>query len=171
MSDKKRKSSCFGTREVISLITRLVMGFIFIYASWDKIQNPEEFYYIVRDYKLLPSFLEPMTAILLPPLELIVGVFLILGAFYRSSGLIVLGLMIAFEIGIVINLLRPESALEDCGCGLPLGFLGLEEDFSWNIVWRDMIFVVMAAEITFFSKPRMAIDQLFKRKEKEHSDK
>ena len=39
------------------IISRLILGFIFIYASIDKIAFPKKFAKIVQSYKIIPDFL------------------------------------------------------------------------------------------------------------------
>jgi putative oxidoreductase len=170
----QNKGHGFGIREFISLVLRWFVGYMFISAAIEKILNPEGFYYVLREYQMLPDSLEPAVAILLPWVEVVAGVLLVLGAFYRSSGLAILVMMVVFEVAIIYNLIVGNN-LEDCGCGLPLDFLGIEEKVTWGTVGRDMVFLLMAVEITFWSKPRFALDQVFdrvrKKKEEEEKEK
>lgn len=96
------------------LICRTVLGFVFIYASIDKILDPETFAQILHNYKLLPDFFIYPPAIILPWVELIAGSFLIAGIFVRGSSLIINLLLIIFIHAIAFNLLRGISF--DCGC-------------------------------------------------------
>lgn len=60
----------------ISLCARLILGAIFVYASIDKILHPDAFAKAVYNYQILPhAFINP-TAMVLPWLELILGIFL-----------------------------------------------------------------------------------------------
>ena len=137
------------------------MGVMFIYASYEKILLPEGFLKAVAAYNILPYQVGPFVAIVLPWIELVIGLFLVLGLFIRPSGLIVFGLMLVFELAIIINLAQGNDI--DCGC-FNMDFLGFSGKITWLTVLRDMIFVVMAAEITFWSKPRFALDQIINRK-------
>ncbi|MCP4930708.1 MAG: DoxX family membrane protein, partial [Candidatus Marinimicrobia bacterium] len=58
---------------------RLIIGIIFIYASIDKISHPAEFAIAIGNYHAVPFGLENMIAMVLPWLELLVGVCLIAG--------------------------------------------------------------------------------------------
>jgi putative oxidoreductase len=151
--------SSFGIREFISFLFRLLVGVLFIYAAYGKIINPYSFFRSIQEYNLLPIFLVPLAAVILPWIEMLTGIFLVLGAFYRASGFIILCLMIIFETAIIINLIHGVNM--DCGCGLPLDFLGVTEKLTWLTVLRDSVFIIMAIEITFFSHPKLALDQWF----------
>lgn len=97
-----------------ALTARLILGAIFIYASIDKIVHPEAFAKAVYNYQVLPDVLINVAAIVLPWLELFVGVALILrvwlpGAAFMSSLL----LLIFFGV-LVFNLARGLDI--HCGC-------------------------------------------------------
>ena len=159
MNDKPVKNiKTFGIREFFSLFFRILIGLIFIYASYSKILNPYAFYRATLEYELLPIFLVPLFSIILPWVEMFAGLCLVFGALYRSSNFILFVMLIAFEIGIIINLLRGRSM--DCGCGLPLDLIGISEKLTWLTVWRDSIFIFMSAYLMFFSKPRFTLDGL-----------
>ncbi|MCP4705452.1 MAG: DoxX family membrane protein [candidate division Zixibacteria bacterium] len=100
--------------DYLSLITRLVVGGIFIYASLDKIANPSEFARIVYNYHLAPGDLVNLAAIILPWLELICGLSVILG-FYKEGGILIISfLMVVFIVAIGINVIRGVDL--ECGC-------------------------------------------------------
>ncbi|MBU1023354.1 DoxX family membrane protein [bacterium] len=159
MNKISTSNSSFGFREFISLVIRLLIGLMFIFASYEKIIKPEGFLKAVVEYNILPDQIAPFFAVVLPWIEMVVGVFLVLGLFIRASGLIIFILMLIFELAIIINLVQGNKL--DCGCGLPLDFLGVSDKITWLTVLRDMIFVVMAAEIAFWSKPGFALEQIF----------
>ncbi|MCP4703235.1 MAG: DoxX family membrane protein [candidate division Zixibacteria bacterium] len=100
--------------DYLSLITRLVVGGIFIYASLDKIVYPSEFARIVYNYHLAPGDLVNLTAIILPWIELICGLSVILG-FYKEGGILIISfLMVVFIVAIGINVIRGIDL--ECGC-------------------------------------------------------
>lgn len=158
VKDKKT----FGVREFFSLFFRILIGLIFIYASYSKILNPYSFYRATLEYELLPLFAVPFFSIILPWIEMFTGLCLIFGALYRSSNLIFFVMLVAFEIGIIINLLRGRDM--DCGCGLPLDLIGISEKLTWMTVWRDSVFIFMSAYLVFFSKPRFTLDSMLLRR-------
>ena len=54
---------------------RIVLGFIFIFASIEKIAQPEEFAKAITNYRLLPTPAVNLFAIVLPWVELLAGLF------------------------------------------------------------------------------------------------
>jgi len=99
---------------LLTLCARLILGAVFIYASIDKLLHPEAFATAVYNYQILPDFLINLTAIVLPWLELILGLFLISGLFREGSVCIVTVLMIVFSGAMIFNLARGLDI--HCGC-------------------------------------------------------
>ncbi len=55
------------------LTCRLVLGAVFIYASWDKIYHPAAFAKQVYNYQMLPVMASNLFAMSLPWMELFAG--------------------------------------------------------------------------------------------------
>lgn len=102
------------TNKVFVMIARIVLGSIFLYASFDKMANPEAFQKIVDNYRMLPVQLTNPVAVFLPWLELITGLMLISGKWIKGALLIYNFLMIIFVIALSQALLRGLDI--SCGC-------------------------------------------------------
>ena len=96
------------------LISRLVLGGIFTYASFDKILHPFEFAEVVYNYQLLPDVLVNIVSLFLPWLELIVGLSLITGIWLHGAVLTCNALLLIFFTTLVFNMARGLDI--DCGC-------------------------------------------------------
>lgn len=123
---------------VADVALRVVLSGIFIYASWDKILHPQDFAAVVRDYRILPDILVNIPAIILPWLELMLGVLLLAGRLREGTLLLVNALLITFWITLVVNYFRGI----DVGCGC---FSTTREESSpmlWYI-FRDGLFVAL----------------------------
>ncbi|MCX7878827.1 MAG: DoxX family membrane protein [Ignavibacteria bacterium] len=103
----------FSNKYFITL-AKLVLGSIFIYASLDKIANPEAFAGIIKNYRLLPIQLVNPLAIFLPWLELFTGFLLIVNKWVKASLLIYSTLLIIFVIALSQALVRGLDI--SCGC-------------------------------------------------------
>jgi uncharacterized membrane protein YphA (DoxX/SURF4 family) len=101
-------------QEHLSFIARLVLGGIFVYASLDKIAQPETFAIDIDNYRIIPLSLVNIFAILLPWLELFCGVALISGVFWRTGALLVGIMLIIFMAGMTSALIRGLDI--NCGC-------------------------------------------------------
>jgi uncharacterized membrane protein YphA (DoxX/SURF4 family) len=120
-------------------LSRFFLGGMFIYASYDKILNPEAFAEAVFNYQILPDNLVNLTAIILPWLELIVGFCLIIGWWIPGAVVIVNALMIVFISALMFNLVRGLDV--QCGC---FSTDVSETTTIWLILLRDIFFLVVS---------------------------
>ena len=98
----------------IDLLARFILGFVFIYASLDKIIDPLLFSDAIDNYHITPKSLNNIFALIVPCLELIIGVFLILGIYLNGSSTLAIALMFWFIFIILQALIRGIDL--DCGC-------------------------------------------------------
>ncbi len=137
-----------------ALFARLILGSVFIYASIDKIIHPGAFAEAVYNYQILPGFLINLTAVVLPWLELILGLFLIIGFFQEGSVLIVTGLLVIFLSAMIFNLARGLDI--HCGCFSTSAEGTNNAPMAWY-VFRDGLFLLPAFYLfwrTFLGKKR-----------------
>ena len=125
----------------LSYIIRCLLGILFIYASIDKIRYPDEFLRVVYNYHILPEILINPVVIILPWLELFIGMSLISGILIEGSSFLVGILFISFFLGILINIIRGMNI--ECGC------FNLKENPSAKIsmIWylvRDGFLLIMS---------------------------
>ena len=97
-------------------LLRIIIGSIFIVSGLGKLLSSyQNFLYVVQAYQLLPSWGEVLVAHIFPWIELIVGVFVLLGL-WTIWGL--RGAMVLFGVFVVVvgqALIRGLS-LASCGC-------------------------------------------------------
>jgi uncharacterized membrane protein YphA (DoxX/SURF4 family) len=96
------------------LAARLFMGSIFIYASIDKIAQPAAFARDIYNYQVLPDALINLSALVLPWLELFLGLCLLAGIWMPGAVLAVNLLLIVFLGALVFNMARGLDV--NCGC-------------------------------------------------------
>jgi len=96
------------------IMLRIILGIIFIWASWEKIIDPGGFARVVKNYAILPEILINPVALFLPWVEAICGILLITGYLVKGSAFIVDTLMCVFILAFVINMFRGIDI--SCGC-------------------------------------------------------
>ena len=121
------------------IVMRTILGGIFIYASLDKIINPEQFAHALSNYKLLPMGLVNLFALLLPWAEVTIGIFLILGLFEWVSLTLYNILMLTFMAVIALSLMRGLNI--SCGC-----FTSdpNADKITWLSMLRDSLILVLS---------------------------
>jgi uncharacterized membrane protein YphA (DoxX/SURF4 family) len=104
----------FFENRYIYLFSRAILGGLFMYASFDKMANPEAFANIIDNYHILPYQLVNPMAIFLPWLEFITGLLLVVGKWVKGSLLIYSSLLIIFIIALAQAVVRGLDI--SCGC-------------------------------------------------------
>lgn len=108
------KDSTEKIRLVIDGIFRLILGGIFIYAAWSKIQDPALFARAIMSYQMMPSIFIGPLALFLPMVEIIAGLALITSKWSRESTILILGMLGMFFIGLSQAWIRGLDI--SCGC-------------------------------------------------------
>ena len=129
---------------------RVVLGAVFVYASYDKILHPAAFAEAVYNYQILPDGLINLTAVVLPWLEFVLGVLLISGSWIQGTAALSTLLLMIFMAAMVFNFARGL----DIGCGCFSASSSEGTMTIWTIV-RDAVFLLLAVYLlfaTFFQK-------------------
>jgi putative oxidoreductase len=134
----------------IELAARWILGLTFIYASFHKIVFPADFAKIVYGYDLFPEISINLIAIVIPFLELVIGLALIIGIYPRSAAIIISGLLLAFIAASAINLIRGHEF--NCGCFFS-GQSGYASSPKVTIA-RDIIYFIFGMQIVLFKGNR-----------------
>ena len=134
----------------VTLICRLIVGGLFVFASLHKILDPEGFALAVYNYRLLPDDWTNVMAIAMPWIELIAGIAVIFGIGTRGAALILASLLAVFSLALGINLLRGLDIA--CGCFRSEG----ERITGLYLLW-DLSRFVIAIQILFFDKGRFSV--------------
>ena len=116
------------------LVMRILLGLIFLYASYDKILDPGKFARSIANYHIVPFGLENSIAIILPWLELFIGVGLIAGIMVDGAAGITGSLLVIFILLILQAILRGFNI--ECGCGLKEG-----EMVGWTKILENIVFL------------------------------
>ena len=116
------------------VIIRILLGIIFIYASCDKILDPGKFARDIANYHLIPVGFENLIALIIPWLELFIGIGLVAGLMVDGASMISGGLMALFILFIFQATLRGFNI--ECGCGLKEG-----EMVGWNKILENLVFL------------------------------
>ena len=118
---------------------RLIMAGIFIYASIDKIAHPAAFAKDVYNYQILPDALVNLTALVLPWLELVLGLCLLAGVWMPGAVLSANGLLLVFLAALLFNMARGLDV--NCGC-FSTGSAAPTISTGWYVL-RDVLFLAV----------------------------
>lgn len=135
------------------LLSRILGGGALLLAGLIKLKGgPLVFQLSIESFKLLPDFAPLPLAYLLPWTEVVFGAALLLGVWSRQAALMVLGIYVAFTLGLASVLLRGISV--DCGC---FGGLFGESKVSWLSIARNVVFIIATSVNLVFGGGRFTL--------------
>lgn len=118
---------------MLGLLSRLVVGGVWVVAGAVKLPVPAENVRAVRAYQLLPEAVVPTVGYALPILELLLGLCLVVGLLTRVSAVLSGLLLIAFIIGISAAWARGLEIARDVGLLLLSAFLVWRPRTRWSL--------------------------------------
>ncbi len=144
------------SNDYLTFICRVIFGVIFIYASLDKMANPEQFARIVYNYHLLPGSLINIFSLILPISEFLAGIFLITGFFYNGSRNYLIFLILVFMVATGINVIRGIDL--ECGC---FTVSSKAKSAGYKLILRDLVYLVPGLVLLISQSYRWMLDNLF----------
>ena len=137
-------------------LLRVALGVVFIAASLDKIQNPENFAANITNYRLMPYQLINFVAVTLPWLEVVTGSFLVMGIWIRANALLASAMLAVFSTAILQALLRNLDI--SCGCFStdPADHRMSRWTLYWNLVWLSW-----GISVAFLDQGRHSILEMY----------
>ncbi len=145
-----------------SLLFRILLGLIFLFAGIAKISDPVRFIFTLRQFNLFSEAVIPFMALYLPWLEFILGLFLILGLLYRASAFLLACLNTMFAIVILTVIVRGMEI--DCGCfGMFADVLKIPDSADIKAVIRNVIFIGISVYIFIVKKTLFSLENYLKK--------
>lgn len=147
---------------------RVIVGGIFVLAGVGKVGNPGEFADSVRAFHILPPDLVLAYALIVPWLEILAGVYLIVGFMSKLAAALVIFLLLNFIVAIADALVTGNTA-HPCGCfgsnpNVVVAWLsGGNTVTTWDLI-RDILLVLLAAAILLRGTGAFGIDSLLARR-------
>lgn len=141
-------------RRSLATLARLLLGVVWIWAGWSKLQDPRAFLRAVRAYDMTPEWLSKAIAYGLPVLEISLAVLLLLGLATRAAAAVSALLFVVFLVAIVQAAVRGIKL--ECGC---FGGGGISDQTSYALdILRDVGLLGVAVFLTIWPASYLALD-------------
>ena len=144
------------THPWLTVRVQIALGAIFIAAALPKITDPPSFAHMIYNYRILPAGLINISALVMPWVELVIGLCLILGVWVKPARWIVAAMLVVFMVAITINLVRGNAI--DCGCfDTSAANQTYEERIRdmWLVLLRDAGMLLMVAQLAWAERKRV----------------
>lgn len=115
----------------------VVLGFLFLAAGLSKFWDRRAFQQAVAGYQILPLWLAPAAALLIPTLEVTGGGLLVTRISVPLGSLLLAILLAVFDTALIVNLARGRRNL-DCGC------FGSRTRIGWGNVVQNTVLLAAA---------------------------
>jgi len=140
----------------IGLLCRWAVGGTFIFAALDKLQHPQAFATVIHNYHLVPMPLLHGAALLLPMVEIVIGLALVVGWQRRGAAFWAAGLSLVFMAAISSALLRGLDI--SCGCFNTDGGHAV----GMSLLFRDLLLLAACLPPMLMRDSGPEIDSLFR---------
>lgn len=107
-------SSKISKRWLIEIFVRVAVGAAFVYAGLMKVYDPTAFADSIFSFRIVPNIFINIIAIVLPPMEVILGLGVIFSSWTRACSFSLLILLAVFAGALLQGIMR--GLIIDCGC-------------------------------------------------------
>jgi uncharacterized membrane protein YphA (DoxX/SURF4 family) len=127
---------------------------VFVFAGFSKLLLPHaEIVALIQQYPVIPDFLIPLIATLLPWLELLGGTALFIGFYTTPAAMLVGAQLVGFSL-LMLVVLATGVTIEDCGCFGSLGF----RETPLQVLIRDLIMLALLVPVFMRRRDVLALD-------------
>ncbi|NLG21642.1 MAG: DoxX family membrane protein [Actinomycetales bacterium] len=144
--------------DLVGLVCRLALGGVLLAAGLLKVGDPVGSIQSVVAYRLFDYQIAEMIGLMLPVVEIAVGLLLVLGLFTRWTALIGAVLMLAFIAGIASAWARGLAI--DCGCFGTGGPVDPDDTAYLSEILRDAALFAAGAWLVVRPRSFAALDSL-----------
>ena len=150
----------------MTLLSRLVLGGVFLFAGVSKALNVGALASSIRSYGLgLPEWFVSLSAYSLPYLEIILGLYLLVGLFTKPTAWATNALMLLFIVALIQGAARGLEI--DCGCFGAVA--GNEAGSLWLDALRDLGLLALGLHIALAPIGRFSVDAVLFRGSRDQS--
>lgn len=98
----------------LSVRMQIALGIVFVFAAWPKLLDPPTFAKNIWAYDIVPGALINLQALIMPGVELVVGVALVLGLWRRGAAIVAALMLLVFMVALSWALIEGNPV--HCSC-------------------------------------------------------
>ena len=145
------------------VVFRLALAVVFLIAGGSKLPHPWVFVHTVEGYKMLPDGLARPFGLALPWIEVLIGLYLLLGLFTRIVAAVSAAVLVLFLVALGVQIARGNTT--NCGCVVGIDnpvitwFIGGNNIGPFDLV-RDGVLLLMSLAVAAIPYPALAVDSI-----------
>ncbi len=142
-------------REWLAVRLQIALGVVFVVAAWPKLMDPPSFAKNIWAYDILPGQLINLQAMIMPGVELVIGLALILGFWRRGAALVSLVLLLIF--GAAVSWALATGNPVHCGCFDVHAAARTDAQLFWGlkmVLLRDVGLLAITIYLLWYDPPR-----------------
>jgi len=151
------KEKLVNAQPWIGLLARLVLGGVLLVAGYLKVIAPDKSQMAVRSYEMLPNSIANLLGLILPFLEIAIGVLLVLGALTKVMAALGGLTMVIFIIAISQAWARGLNI--DCGCFGGGGTVAPGQTKYLQEILRDTGLALLAGYLIRYPVTKFSVDK------------
>jgi uncharacterized membrane protein YphA (DoxX/SURF4 family) len=144
-------------RQVVTVLLRVLLGVVLMYASIEKLADPDAFAASIRNYRIVSAVPALVLATILPWIELLCGLAFLFGLWVRGTALLTFGMLVVFTGAVVSALVRGLDI--SCGC-FTQG--SSAEKIGWRKIGENAILIVMTCPLMTQSGPGFFLERVLR---------
>ncbi|MBI3579255.1 MAG: DoxX family membrane protein [Ignavibacteriales bacterium] len=150
------------SNEYLALLTRVLLGVLFIVISIEKIADTAAFTNSIANYKILSPVLASLVATVLPWIELLCGLCILFGILTRGSSLLMALMLFVFTVVVLTALLRGLDI--SCGCFTQDPQAG---KIGWMKVAQNLSLFFLSIFLFYSNNNKLTLEQFLQNRTKE----
>ncbi len=140
-------------RDLLSVLEQIIVGGVFTISGWLKLVAPHQnFMAVIEQYQAVPHLWVEPVSLIVPWIEIIFGVFLLLGFLSRVSAGVLSVLLLSF-IGLLGRGILLHIPIQECGC-----FGSLLKLEPWQALALDTLLFSLALILMCFEHSKLSLD-------------
>jgi len=145
------------------VVFRLALAAVFLIAGGSKLPHPWAFVHTVEGYKMLPDALARPFGLALPWIEVLIGLYLLLGLFTRIVAAVSAAVLVLFLVALGVQIVRGNTT--NCGCVVGIDnpviiwFIGGNNIGPFDLV-RDGVLLLLSLGLATIPNPALAVDSI-----------
>lgn len=141
------------------VVCRFGVGGLLGYAAFHKLQDPQQFAFAIKAYKILPEHLIHVSAFAIPWLEALVAVALVMGLWARASAILSTTLLLSFVFAIASAMIRADVDVSECSCFGEAVVICSKEP-GWCHIIQNIVLLALSGMIVFWGGGRISTDHM-----------